>query len=149
MRAVVQRVAWARVKVEGATVGEIGPGLLVLLGAQRGDGEPDLERLAEKTVHLRVFEDAAGAMNRSVLETGGALLVVSQFTLLGDCRKGRRPSFIDALEPVAAEALCAGFVERCRRFGAPVQTGRFRAMMEVELCNLGPVTLLLDSRRSF
>jgi D-tyrosyl-tRNA(Tyr) deacylase len=149
MRAVVQRVAWARVRVAESVVGEIGPGLLVLLGAQRGDAEPDVERLAEKTVHLRVFEDEAGALNRSLLEIGGALLVVSQFTLLGDCRKGRRPSFIDALEPVAAEALCTRFVELCRGHGAPVETGRFRAMMEVELCNSGPVTLLLDSRRAF
>ncbi len=149
MRAVVQRVTWARVKVEGSVVGAIGPGLLVLLGAQREDGEADVERLAEKTVHLRIFEDEAGAMNRSLLETGGALLVVSQFTLLGDCRKGRRPSFIEALEPALAETLCASFVERCRALGAPVETGRFRAMMEVELCNAGPVTLLLDSRRVF
>jgi D-aminoacyl-tRNA deacylase len=149
MRAVVQRVSWARVRVAGEEVGAIGPGLLALLGAAEGDAEADVDYLANKIVNLRVFEDAAGAMNRALLEAGGALLVVSQFTLLADCRKGRRPSFIGALEPVAAERLCELFVERCRALGAEVATGRFRAMMDVELCNAGPVTILLDSRKVF
>jgi D-tyrosyl-tRNA(Tyr) deacylase len=149
MRAVVQRVRWARVTVKGEIVGEIGPGLLVLLGAGRDDGEQDVEYLANKAVHLRIFEDDGGNMNRSVLEIGGAMLVVSQFTLYGDCRKGRRPSFIAALEPTEAEQLCDRFVAHCRSLGVPVQTGRFRAMMDVELCNSGPVTLLLDSGKRF
>jgi D-tyrosyl-tRNA(Tyr) deacylase len=149
MRAVVQRVSWARVRVGAEVVGEIGPGLLVLLGAATGDGEADADYLAGKLVNLRVFEDEAGAMNRSLLERGGALLVVSQFTLLGDCRKGRRPSFIAALEPTAAERLCDRLALACRGLGAAVATGRFRAMMQVELCNDGPVTLLLDSRKEF
>jgi D-aminoacyl-tRNA deacylase len=142
-------VSWARVRVVGEEVGAIGRGLLVLLGAAEGDGEADVEYLAGKVVNLRIFEDAEGAMNRSVLEEGGALLVVSQFTLLADVRKGRRPSFIGALEPGQAEKLCELFVERCRALGVPVSTGRFRAMMEVELCNSGPVTILLDSRKLF
>lgn len=149
MRAVVQRVSWARVKVDGATVGEIGPGLLVLLGAGTGDREEDVAYLANKVVHLRIFEDDAQNMNRSVLEAGGGLLVVSQFTLYGDCRKGRRPSFIAAMEPAEAERLCERFVALCGEHGVPVETGRFRAMMDVELCNSGPVTVLLDSRKQF
>ena len=149
MRAVVQRVSWARVRVAGEEVGAVGPGLLVLLGAATGDAEADVDYLAGKVVNLRIFEDEHGAMNRSVLESGGALLVVSQFTLLADCRKGRRPSFIGALEPVLAEQLCQLFVERCQGLGAEVSTGRFRAMMDVELCNVGPVTILLDSKKLF
>ncbi len=149
MRAVVQRVSRARVTVAGEVVGEIGPGLLVLLGAATGDVEDDALYLAGKVVGLRVFEDEQGAMNRALLEVGGALLVVSQFTLLGDCRKGRRPSFIAALEPGEAERLCDRFVACCRELGARVETGRFRAMMDVELVNAGPVTLLLDSRKQF
>ena len=145
----MQRVSWARVRVGDEEVGAIGRGLLVLLGAAEGDGEADVEYLAGKVANLRIFEDADGAMNRSVLEEGGALLVVSQFTLLADCRKGRRPSFIGALEPGQAEKLCELFVESCRALGVAVSTGRFRAMMDVELCNSGPVTILLDSKKLF
>jgi D-aminoacyl-tRNA deacylase len=149
MRAVVQRVTWARVKVAQEIVGEIEQGLLVLLGVGTGDTAQDVAYLAPKVVHLRIFADENQNMNRSLLEVGGALLVVSQFTLHGDCRKGRRPSFIDALEPVEAERLCELFCQTCAALGPPVQTGRFRAMMDVELCNSGPVTLLLDSRKAF
>lgn len=149
MRAVVQRVRRASVTVEGEVVGAIETGLLVFLGAGSGDGEAESDYLARKVVGLRVFEDDAGQMNRSLLEVGGALLVVSQFTLYGDCRKGRRPSFIEALEPQAAEQLVEHFVGRCRAEGATVETGRFRAMMDVELVNDGPVTLLLDSGKAF
>jgi len=151
MRAVVQRVRWARVKVDGQVVGEIGPGLTVLLGAGKGDTERDVDYLAQKIVNLRIFEDdqPAGNMNRSLLDVGGAMLVVSQFTLYGDTRKGRRPSFVNALEPTGAERLCNLFVERCQDAGVQVETGRFRAMMDVELCNSGPVTMLLDSSKEF
>lgn len=149
MRAVVQRVKWARVTVAGETVGEIPWGLLVLLGAGQNDSERDVDYLANKVVHLRIFEDDQHNMNRSVLEEEGAVLVVSQFTLYGDCRKGRRPSFIAALEPSAAERLCALFANRCREQGVPVQEGRFGAMMDVELCNWGPVTILIDSNKQF
>jgi D-tyrosyl-tRNA(Tyr) deacylase len=146
MRAVLQRVSRASVRVEGNVVGEIGVGWLVLLGVARGDTEADADRLAEKTVVLRAFDDDAGKMNRDVTEVGGSVLAVSQFTLLADCRKGRRPSFIDAAEPTEAERLYERFVERIRQSGVPVATGVFRAMMAVELVNDGPVTLLLDSR---
>lgn len=149
MRAVVQRVAEASVSVEGRTVARIGPGLLVLLGVAQGDGEPDAAYLADKVVHLRVFADEAGHMNRSVLEAGGALLVVSQFTLLGDARKGRRPGFTGAAPPEEAEALYRRFVEHARAAGVPVEEGVFRALMDVALVNQGPVTLLLDSRKLF
>jgi D-tyrosyl-tRNA(Tyr) deacylase len=149
MRAVVQRVDWARVKVDGEVVGAIGPGLLVLLGAGSGDGDRDAEWMAQKVVNLRIFEDEQQNMNRALLEVGGAVLVVSQFTLYGDCRKGRRPSFIAALEPQEAERLCDLFAARCREAGVKVETGRFRAMMDVELCNSGPVTMLLDSSKLF
>ena len=149
MRAVVQRVSWARVKVDQEVVGEIGPGLMVLLGAGDGDTEKEVDYVANKVAHLRIFEDDRQNMNRALLDVGGAMLVVSQFTLYGDCRKGRRPSFISALEPVEAECLCDLFVDRCRALGLTVATGRFRAMMDVELCNSGPVTLLLDSSKGF
>lgn len=149
MRAVVQRVKWARVKVAEEIVGEIGPGLLVFLGAGAGDTKADVEYLANKIINLRIFEDQAQNMNLSLLDVQGALLVVSQFTLYGDCRKGRRPSFIQALEPIAAENLCDDFVQRCRDGGVQVQTGKFRAMMDVELLNAGPVTMLLDSQKEF
>jgi D-tyrosyl-tRNA(Tyr) deacylase len=149
MRAVVQRVSRAEVRIDGTVVGRIGRGLVVLVGAGQGDGDADLEYLADKIVNLRIFPDAAGAMNVALSEAGGALLVVSQFTLYGDCRKGRRPSFVEALAPAAAEALYDKFVKRLRDTGAPVETGRFRAMMEVDLVNDGPVTLLLDSRKQF
>lgn len=149
MRAVVQRVKRARVEVAGDVVGEIEMGLLVLLGAGQGDTERDVDYMANKVVHLRVFEDDQHNMNRSVLEVKGDVLVVSQFTLLGDCRKGRRPSFIDALEPTEAQRLCELFVSRCQQQGVTVQKGRFGAMMDVELCNWGPVTILIDSRKQF
>ena len=149
MRAVVQRVSRAEVRVDGEVIGAIGEGLMVLVGAAQGDGAEDVAYLARKVVGLRVFEDRGGLMNLSLADVGGSLLIVSQFTLLGDCRKGRRPAFIDALEPGAAELLIEQLVAACRETGIPVATGRFRAMMEVELVNSGPVTILLDSRRSF
>lgn len=149
MRAVVQRVSRAEVRVEGQVVGSIGRGLLVLLGVGAHDGDTDVDYLARKVVGLRVFEDDDGAMNLGLEEVGGALLVVSQFTLYGDCRKGRRPSFVHAMQPEGAARLCEAFVDRCRALGVEVETGRFRAMMEVELCNDGPVTLLLESQKAF
>jgi D-tyrosyl-tRNA(Tyr) deacylase len=150
MRAVVQRVTRAEVRVGGEVVGRIGRGLLVLVGAGAGDEAADVAYLAEKVVNLRIFEDEEGKMNRSLLEVGGGLLAVSQFTLYGDARKGRRPSFVGALEPRAAEALYRDFVAAAARAGvAEVATGRFGAMMEVDLVNWGPVTILLDSRKDF
>jgi len=150
MRAVVQRVSRAEVRVSGEVVGRIGPGLLVLLGAGQGDGPAQVDQMVDKIVNLRIFEDDAGKMNRSLLDVGGGLLAVSQFTLYGDARKGRRPSFVDALEPAAAEALYLQFVDKARAAGVtPVETGRFGAMMQVELVNDGPVTILLDSERTF
>jgi len=149
MRAVVQRVSRARVVVDDDVVGEIGVGLLVLLGIERDDGEKDCAYLADKTSGLRIFEDSDGKMNRSVEEIGGAVLVVSQFTLLGDCRKGRRPGFSAAALPEQAIPLYESYVnELCRR-GLSVATGVFQANMQVELCNQGPVTLILDSRKRF
>jgi D-aminoacyl-tRNA deacylase len=149
MRACVQRVSRAEVKVEGDIVGRIGPGLLVLLGVAAGDVDDDARQMAQKIVELRIFNDDAGKMNRSVVESGGGLLVVSQFTLLGDCRKGRRPSFVDAAAPEDAQRLYEQFVIAARGMGVKVQTGRFRAHMDVALVNDGPVTLLLDSRKLF
>ena len=149
VRAVLQRVNRASVKVGGVVVGQIEVGWLVLLGVARGDVDEDADRLAAKVAGLRAFEDEAGKMNRSVDEAGGSVLVVSQFTLLGDCRVGRRPSFIDAAEPLEAERLYLRFVEKVRKLGLPVETGTFRADMKVELVNDGPVTLLLDSRKAF
>jgi D-tyrosyl-tRNA(Tyr) deacylase len=149
MRAVVQRVSRAEVRVAGEVVGRIGRGFCVLIGAAEGDGEDDARYLADKIIGLRVFADEAGQMNLALAEVGGALLVVSQFTLYGDCRKGRRPSFIQAMAPGPAEALYDRFVELLRGSGVPVETGRFRAMMDVELVNDGPVTLLLDSKKVF
>lgn len=146
MRAVVQRVSRARVRVAGEVVGEIGPGLLVLVGAARGDTAADAAALADKLAGLRVFPDDEGRMNVSVGESGGAVLVVSQFTLLGDVRKGRRPSFTEAAAPEDAEALVDEVVALLRRAGLPCATGRFRAHMEVELLNDGPVTLVLETR---
>jgi len=142
-------VSRAEVRVGGETVGSVGRGLLVLVGVEGGDGEADAAYVAEKTAALRVFEDAGGKMNLSVREVAGGVLVVSQFTLLGDCRKGRRPSFTGSAKPAAAEALYGSVVRRFADLGLPVATGRFRAEMEVELVNDGPVTLLLDSRRGF
>jgi D-tyrosyl-tRNA(Tyr) deacylase len=149
MRAVVQRVARASVGVEGRVVAEIGAGLLVLLGVARGDTEADAAQLAQRIAHLRVFPDGAGQMNLSLKEAGGALLVVSQFTLLGDCRRGRRPSYVEAAPPEEAVRLYEHFVSLARQDGLPVEQGVFRAMMDVELVNRGPVTLLLDSRKEF
>lgn len=149
MRAVLQRVSRASVKLEGQIVGRIGLGWLVLLGVARGDADEDADRLAEKVAGLRAFVDDAGKMNRAVAEVGGSILVVSQFTLLGDCRAGRRPSFLGAAEPAEAERLYLRFADRLRGLGLPVETGVFRADMKVELLNDGPVTLLLDSRKAF
>jgi len=149
VRAVVQRVSRARVLVDGRVTGEIARGLLVLLGVSRDDGEPDARLLADKVAGLRVFEDPQGKMNLAVGDVGGGVLVVSQFTLLGDARKGNRPSFTDAAPPEAANALYERFCALVREKGLPVGTGVFRASMEVELVNDGPVTILLDSRRLF
>jgi D-aminoacyl-tRNA deacylase len=149
MRAVLQRVTRASVEVEGAIVGRIGAGWLVLLGVARGDSDADADWMAEKVAGLRAFEDDRGKMNRSVAEAGGAVLVVSQFTLLGDCRGGRRPSFTDAAPPDEAERLYRLVADRLAAMGLEVATGVFRAMMKVELVNDGPVTLLLDSRKAF
>lgn len=145
MRAVVQRVSEASVRVETDVVGRIGRGLLVLLGVSTTDTEKDVDYLSEKIAHLRIFEDPDGKLNRSLLEVGGEMLVVSQFTLLGDCRKGRRPSFTAAAEPGHAARLYEHFVRQTARQGVPVQTGRFQALMAVSLVNDGPVTLVLDS----
>jgi D-aminoacyl-tRNA deacylase len=145
MRAVIQRVSQARVKVDGSVLGEIGPGLLALVGVAKPDTAAEAEFLAEKILHLRVFPNEAGKMNRSLLDTGGALLVVSQFTLYGDCRKGRRPSFDAAAPAEQAQALYEHFVEVARRSGLRVATGVFQAHMDVSLVNDGPVTLLVES----
>jgi len=144
MRAVVQRVTRAVVRVGGETVGEIGPGLLVLVGAAEGDGPGDAATLADKLAGLRIFPDDEGRMNRSVVEAGGAVLVVSQFTLLGEVRRGRRPSFSAAAPPEVAEPLVDLVAEHLRRAGVACATGRFRAHMEVDLRNDGPVTLVID-----
>lgn len=136
-------------RVGGRVVGEIGRGLLVLLGVGREDTEADADYLAEKIVHLRIFEDDAGKMNRSLLDIGGEMLVVSQFTLYGDCRRGRRPSYSDAAPLERARALYEYFIEKARQYGPRVETGIFQEMMDVELVNAGPVTLLLDSRKQF
>jgi D-tyrosyl-tRNA(Tyr) deacylase len=149
MRAVVQRVSRAAVEVDGAIVGQIGLGWLVLLGVARDDTDADAASLAEKVVNLRAFADEQGKMNRSILEVGGAVLVVSQFTLLGDCRGGRRPSFTRAATPSDAERLYLLFNERVLRAGVSVATGVFRAHMNVELVNDGPVTFMLDSCKQF
>ena len=144
MRSVVQRVTWARVRVAGEVVGEIGPGLCALVGVTHGDDEAGAARLAEKLWHLRVLDDADGVMNRSLADVGGAILVVSQFTLYGDTSRGRRPSWIDAARPEQAEPLVDAVVARLRELGAEVATGRFRTEMLVELENDGPVTLVID-----
>ena len=145
MRAVIQRVSQARVSVEGSILGEIGPGLMALLGIAKLDNAADAEFLADKILHLRVFPDEAGKMNRSLLDAGGALLVVSQFTLYGDCSRGRRPSFDAAAPAEQARPLYEHFVEVARRSGVRVETGVFQAHMEVSLVNDGPVTLLVES----
>ena len=145
MRAVVQRVKKSSVTVDRQTVGRIGQGLLVLLGVAKEDTPSDADYLANKIVHLRIFEDDSAKMNRSLLSIGGEMLVVSQFTLLGDCRKGRRPSFIAAAGPQKASELYDNFVQQVRRLGVSVETGRFQSTMEVALINDGPVTLVLES----
>lgn len=145
MRACIQRVSRARVEVGGTTIGHIDAGLLVLLGVAHGDGETEVAWMAEKILSLRIFDDAAGKMNLALSDVGGELLVVSQFTLLADCRKGRRPSFIDAAAPEQAERLYERFVESARERGAVVATGQFRAHMQIELVNDGPVTIVIDS----
>ncbi|MGI6119185.1 MAG: D-aminoacyl-tRNA deacylase [Desulfosporosinus sp.] len=149
MRSVVQRVKQAAVTVKGENVGKISGGLLVLLAVGQDDGEKDVNWMADKLVGLRIFEDEEGKMNRSVLDVGGEILVVSQFTLYGDCRSGKRPSFTRAAPPELAKALYLQCVEALRSRGAKVETGVFQAQMDVELINDGPVTLLLDSEKKF
>ena len=146
MRAVLQRVKEASVTVDGKITGQIGPGLLVLLGVGKGDTEKDLDFMVDKIPALRIFEDAAGKMNLSLMDTSRSLLAVSQFTLFADTKKGRRPSFIDAMEPEEAKRLYASFCEKCRALGLTVQEGVFAADMKVALVNDGPVTICLDSR---
>jgi len=149
MRAVVQRVSRASVTVEGKVVGQIGPGVLVLLGVARDDTEGDAVYLAEKICGLRIFEDDDGKMNRSVSEVHGSVLAVSQFTLYGDVRRGKRPSFDAAAPPELARRLYELFVAQVRAAGLPCETGQFQEMMKVELVNEGPVTILLDSKKNF
>lgn len=149
MRAVIQRVSRARVRVNGQTTGEIGPGLLILLGVGQGDTSKEADYLLDKIIHLRIFEDPEGKMNLSLLDAGGELMVISQFTLYADCRKGRRPSFTDAGPPGEAQKLYDYFVTAARTRGVKVATGIFQAIMEVELVNSGPVTILLDSSKNF
>jgi len=149
MRAVIQRVAEAAVRVDGEVVGQVGPGLLVFLGVGQGDEESDADYLAEKVLHLRIFPDEAGQMNLSVLDTRGDLLAVSQFTLYGDTRRGRRPGYSAAAPPEEANRLYRYFVGRLREAGLRVEEGVFRAMMDVSLVNRGPVTILLDSAKTF
>ena len=149
MRAVVQRVTRAAVRVEGEAVAEMGPGLLALVGVARGDGPDAARELAHKLAHLRILPDDEGRMNRSLLDAGGSLGVVSQFTLLGDARKGRRPAFTEAAPGEQAEALVDAVADQARALGVSVVTGRFGASMDVELVNAGPVTILLDTDRSF
>jgi D-tyrosyl-tRNA(Tyr) deacylase len=149
MRAVVQLVKKASVTVTDSVISGIGPGLLVLLGVQKNDTGDDAKMLAEKIAHLRIFPDQGKLMNLSVLDVGGQILVVSQFTLYGDCRKGRRPSYSNAAPPEQAEELYELFIRETAKLGIAVASGRFQALMEVELINQGPVTLLLDSAKSF
>jgi D-tyrosyl-tRNA(Tyr) deacylase len=149
MRAVIQRVSRAKVTVAGEITGEIGGGLLVFLGVGRQDTEPSADYLADKITGLRIFADDAGKMNRSVVDVAGSILVVSQFTLYGDVRKGKRPSFDDAAPPEMARRLYEHFVERVRAAGLRCETGRFQEMMKVELVNEGPVTILADSEKGF
>ncbi len=146
LRSVVQRVSWARVSVEEQEVGSVGKGLCVLVGVTHEDGPKDVEWMADKLIHLRIFEDEAGKMNKSLLDVGGAMMLVSQFTLLGDCRRGRRPSFLGAALPEKAREVYDGLIAAVRSRGVPVASGVFQAEMAVELCNAGPVTLILDSR---
>jgi D-tyrosyl-tRNA(Tyr) deacylase len=149
MRAVIQRVSKARVVIAEKEHSQIGTGILVLVGVEKEDTENDAAMLAQRIVELRIFEDDAGKMNRSIRETGGQILAVSQFTLLGDCRRGRRPSFDPAAPPDIARTLYEKFVSEIQGLGVPVATGVFQAMMDVELTNQGPVTFILDSRKRF
>lgn len=149
MRCVVQRVKWARVEVEGQVVGQIGPGFLALVGSEEGDTGADQDYIADKLCTLRVFEDGQGKMNLSIADVGGAILLVSQFTLLGDARHGRRPSFSRAARPEKAAPMLEAMALDIAGRGIPVESGKFRAHMEVSLLNDGPVTLLLDSRKGF
>ena len=149
MRAVLQRVSRAQVYVADQIIGKIGPGLLVLLGFGQGDSLKEADAFLDKMVNLRIFEDPQGKMNLSLLDVGGEMMIISQFTLYADCRKGRRPSFIDALEPNAAKSLYETFITRARDRGIKVTTGSFQAKMDVELVNSGPVTILLDSSVGF
>jgi D-tyrosyl-tRNA(Tyr) deacylase len=149
VRACIQRVSESSVAVDGQIVGRIERGLLVLLGITQDDASRDVQYMAEKTTALRIFEDDAGKMNRSLLEVGGEMLVVSQFTLLGDCRKGRRPSFVNAAPPELAEPLYEQFLAHVQRLGVRTAAGQFRAHMDVSLVNDGPVTVLVDSRKAF
>jgi len=147
VRAVIQRVDFARVKIDGKIIGKIKKGFLVLLGVEKEDKKADADYLVDKIVNLRIFEDDNGKMNLSLLDISGEMLVVSQFTLLADCRKGRRPSFVNAGNPELAENLYEYFVKNTRRQIQKVATGKFQAMMEIELLNNGPVTIILDSRK--
>jgi D-tyrosyl-tRNA(Tyr) deacylase len=147
MRAVIQRVSQASVSVNGETVGAIGQGLLVLLGVWQMDTPEDATQLARKAAHLRIFDDAEGKLNRSILEVQGKMLVISQFTLYADCRKGRRPSFVDAARPEVAKSLYEAFVGEARRQGVPVETGAFQTLMDVASVNRGPVTIILDTQQ--
>lgn len=149
MRAVIQRVKSANVTVDNKLVSEIGPGLLIFLGISHKDTKTDLEYTANKIANLRIFEDADGKMNSSILDSGGEALVVSQFTLYGDCRKGRRPSFIDAARPEVANELYEQFITTLEQLNIPTKGGTFQAMMDVQLINDGPVTILLDSEKQF
>jgi D-tyrosyl-tRNA(Tyr) deacylase len=149
MRGVVQRVSEAEVRVDGSVIARIGPGILLLVGIAADDTREDAGHIIKKTAELRIFPDEDGKMNRSLLDTGGELLVVSQFTLYGDCRKGRRPSYSHAMEPRAAEKMYGEFMEMARQLPVVVKGGEFQAMMDVSLINDGPVTLLLDSRKTF
>lgn len=149
MRGVIQRVKSAQVEVKGKVIGTIGFGFLVFLGISREDNYEDADYLAEKTINLRIFEDKEGKLNRSLLDIGGEMLIVSQFTLFADCRKGRRPSFTAAAEPEEAKKLYQYFIERVKQKGINVATGEFQAVMEVSLINNGPVTILIDSKKVF
>ncbi|TDT45973.1 D-aminoacyl-tRNA deacylase [Fonticella tunisiensis] len=149
MRAVVQRVSRAKVAVEGEIVGEIGRGMLVLLGVEEKDSLEDVNYLAEKISNLRIFDDEEGKMNLSLMDVDGDMLVVSQFTLYGDCRKGRRPNYMMAAKPDYANEMYLKFVNECKKYVGKVETGKFQAKMDVELVNDGPVTLLLDSKKNF
>ena len=149
MRAVIQRVTRAKVTVNGHQTGNISEGLMVLVGVHRDDSERDVTWMADKLVHLRIFEDHDGQMNRSLLDSGGEILIVSQFTLLGDCRKGRRPSWSSAAPPDLANTLYLQLVQAVKTYGVNTATGEFQTMMNVSLVNNGPVTLLIDSKKNF